>query len=87
MQEFAKGHDYLYSMVDNTTPDGSIFASLGYIHSGLEIGIIQVADDDNGYRFEALPSNGKFFINDGISYEETLMLVKEFFKQPKSCWL
>lgn len=65
--------------VKNATPDGSIFASLGYIHSGLEIEVIQVIGNDDGYRFEALPPNGEVFVNDGISYEETLKLFEDFF--------
>lgn len=69
--------------VRNATPDGSIFASLGCFYSGLEIEIIQVIGDGNGYRFEALPPNGKIFVNDGISYEETLKLFEEFFKHQR----
>lgn len=69
--------------VENATPDRSIFASLGYIHSGLEIEVIQVIGDGNGYRLEALPPSGEIFVNDGISYEETLKLFEEFFKHQR----
>ena len=66
--------------VRKAMPNQSVFASLGYIHSGLEIEVIQVIGDENGYRFEALPPNDKIYVNDGISYEETLKLFEEFFK-------
>lgn len=69
--------------IENATPDKSIFVSLGYIHSGLEIEIVQAIGDGNGYRFEALPSNEKIFVNDGLSYEETLKLFEDFFKHQR----
>ncbi|QQK80028.1 hypothetical protein HUG20_09095 [Salicibibacter cibi] len=74
--------------IDHATPDRSMFASLGYMHSGIEIEVIQVVGEDHVYRFEALPPKssddyGKIFVNDGISYEETLKLCEDFYKHQR----
>lgn len=70
--------------VKNAVPDRDMFASLGYINSGLEIESIQAVGEDGVYRLEALPPQssydyGKIFINDSISYAETVELFKEFY--------
>lgn len=71
--------DQVQAAVENAVPDGSIFATLAYNHSGLELDSVQTVGEDGWYRFEALEPDGKVFVNDGISYEETLRLFKEFF--------
>jgi|SRR5690625_2369625 len=66
--------------VDQITTDGTRFASLGYLHSGLEIEIIQAVGDGERYRFEALPADGKIYVNKDITYEETLKYFEDFYK-------
>lgn len=66
--------------VEKATPEGTIFASLGYMHSGLEIEIVQAVGDENGYRFEALVPDEKIYVKDGISQKETVKLFEHFFK-------
>lgn len=64
------------------------FVSLGCIHSGLDIEIVQAIDLGEAYRVEALPPEssydyGKVFVNSGISYEEMIKHFKEFHKTGK----
>ncbi|MHA6252946.1 hypothetical protein [Oceanobacillus sp. CAU 1775] len=68
--------------VQNATPDRTVFASLAYFHSDIEIEVVQVIGEDGWYRFEAVSPErvGKRFVNDGISYEEAIKLFEEFFK-------
>lgn len=59
------------------------FVSLGYVHSDLDIEIVQALDLGEGYRVEALPPEssydyGKAFVNSGIFYEEMVRHFKEF---------
>ncbi|AKG75179.1 hypothetical protein [Salinicoccus halodurans] len=59
------------------------FIHLGYMNSGLEIESLQAVGEDGVYRVEALPSKGSYdygriYINDGVRYEDTLALFKEF---------
>lgn len=70
--------------VKHAVPDDLVFASLGYMNSDLEIEIIQITGEDGVYRFEALPPMGSYdygqiFINDGLSYDDTIKRVKEFY--------
>lgn len=65
--------------VKNAVPEGNMFAILAYNHSGLEIESIQVMSEDDWYRFEAVASEKKY-INDGIYYDETIRLFKDFYK-------
>jgi len=71
--------EQIKSAVKSATPDETIFATLAYNYSGLEIEAVQVIGDGHGYRFEALTSNGTIFVNDGIDSEETLKLFEHFF--------
>lgn len=71
--------EQIHVAVKDATPEGLIFATLAYNYSGLEIESIQTIGEENGYRFEALTSNGMIFVNDSINYEETLKLFEHFY--------
>ncbi|WP_411843032.1 hypothetical protein [Salinicoccus sp. HZC-1] len=74
--------------VKSALPEQDIFASLGYMNSGLEIEIIQVTGGEGIYRFEALPPEGSYdygdiYINDRISYDEAIGFFKEFYENQR----
>lgn len=71
--------DQVQAAVENAVPDESVFATLAYNHSGPELDAVQAAGDHGWYRFEAVEPDGKVFVNDGISYEETVRFFKEFY--------
>ena len=68
----------IITAVQEVKPDKEIFATLTYNNSRLEIKSIQTIGDAKGYRFEALDSNEIIYVNDGLTYEETLQLFKDF---------
>lgn len=68
----------IITAVQEVKPDKEIFATLTYNNSRLEIKSIQTIGDAKGYRFEALDSNETIYVNDGLTYEETLQLFKDF---------
>ena len=65
--------------VQNATPKVSLFATLVYNHSGLEIETVQTLSTEGVYRFEALTSDGKIYVKNDIAYEETLELFHQFY--------
>ena len=69
----------IITAVQEVKPDNEIFATLAYNNSRLEIESIQTIGDATGYRFEALDSNEIIYVNDGLTYEETLQLFKDFY--------
>lgn len=69
----------IQTAVKNATSLESTFATLTYNHSGLEVESIQAVSDDSNYRFEAIASDGKIYVNDGLNYEEIVALFKHFF--------
>lgn len=71
--------EQIQTAVKKATPDGSMFAILTYNHSGLEVEGIQTVSDDNSYRFEAIASDGKIYVKDGLTYEKTVELFEHFF--------
>lgn len=76
--------DQIVDAVENATPEGTLFASLGYINAGYEIEIVQAVGEDGVYRFEALPPKdsleyGDIYVNDGLTLNATLKLFEAFF--------
>ncbi|QKS72729.1 hypothetical protein FLK61_39640 [Paenalkalicoccus suaedae] len=77
--------------VEEATPEKAVFASLGYLHSGNEIEVIQaiqLTEGKNGFRFEALPPGnsydaGNAYIKNDLSLDETLKLFEEFYRSKK----
>lgn len=66
--------------VKNATQNVSLFATLAYNHSGLEIESIQTISNKGFYRFEALTTDGKMYVKNDIDYEEVLELFNQFYK-------
>ena len=66
--------------VKNATPDQTIFATLTFNHSGLEIESVQAIGETGFYRFEALTTKGIMYVKSDLTYEETVELFREFFK-------
>lgn len=53
------------------------------MNAGLEVDTVQAVGDENGYRLEALSLEGDIFVNDGLTYEETLKYFDEFYRLQK----
>lgn len=66
--------------VKNANRNVSLFATLAYNHSELEIDSVQAMREEGVYRFEALTSDGIIYVKNDISYEETLEYFEHFFK-------
>lgn len=75
--------EQIHEAILNAKPDQSEFATLAYNHSGLEIEAIQTVGDENGYYFEALTSTGTMYIQEGLSYEETIHFFEDFYKHER----
>ena len=65
--------------VANATPDHTMFATLTYNHSGLEIDSVQAISQEGFYRFEALTADGRMYVKNDLTYEETFELFTHFF--------
>src|SRR5690554_3682771 len=66
--------EQIQQAVQNASQKGTLFATLAYYNSGLEIESIQAVSDQGMYRFEALTNTGTMYIKNDITYEETLEL-------------
>lgn len=69
--------------IKNATPEASLFVSLAYFNSGLEIEVIQATAENDIYRFEALPPEdsleyGDIYVNDSLNYKEVVKLFERF---------
>lgn len=73
--------------VKNAMPDESIFATLAYNYSGLQIDSIQVLGDKAAYHdlyyFEALAQNGIKYVKHDIPYDETIKLFEDFYENQR----
>lgn len=70
--------------VKSATPTGSVFVTLGYLNSGLEIESIQAFSEGGLYRVEALPpKQGKIYVKDGFTHAEVLKLFESFYHDEK----
>lgn len=69
--------------VKNATSNISLFATLAYNYSGLEIESVQTISNEGFYRFEALTTNGKMYVKNDIDYDEALELFKQFYKHQR----
>lgn len=56
-----------------------MFATLTYNHSGLEIDSVQAISQEGFYRFEALTADGRMYVKNDLTYEETFELFTHFF--------
>lgn len=72
--------EQIQQAVENATQKETLFATLAFLNSGLEINSIQAISDQGLYRFEALTSTGTMYVKNDIPYEETLELFEQFFK-------
>ena len=72
--------EQIETAVKNATPHQTIFATLTYNHSGLEIESIQAISEDGIYRFEALTTSGTIYVKNDVSYEETIDFFTHFFQ-------
>lgn len=72
--------EQIQQAVENATQKETLFATLAFLNSGLEIKSIQAISDQGLYRFEALTSTGTMYVKNDIPYEETLELFEQFFK-------
>lgn len=61
-------------------PQATLFATLAYNHSNLEIESVQAVAYEGIYRFEALTSHGILYVKNDLDYEETLALFEDFYK-------
>lgn len=75
--------EQIESAVINAKPEKSTFVTLAYMNAGLEVDTVQAVGDENGYRLEALSLEGDIFVNDGLTYEETLKYFDEFYRLQK----
>ena len=75
--------EQIESAVINAKPEKSTFVTLAYMNAGLEVDTVQAVGDENGYRLEALSLDGDIFVNDGLTYEETLKYFDEFYRLQK----
>lgn len=66
--------------VKQATPEQTIFATLTYNNSGLDIESVQAISEDGFYRFEALTTEGFMYVKRDLTYEETLELFTDYFK-------
>lgn len=71
--------EQIETAVKNATPAQSMFATLTYNHSGLEIESVQAISEDGFYRFEALTTEGFMYVKSDLTYEETIELFDHFF--------
>lgn len=72
--------EQIQQAVQNASQKGTLFATLAYYNSGLEIESIQVVSDQGLFRFEALTNTGTMYIKNDITYEEALKLFEQFYK-------
>lgn len=66
--------------VKNANRNASLFATLAYNNSELEIDSIQTMREEGVYRFEALTSDSIIYVKNDIRYEETVEYFVHFFK-------
>lgn len=76
--------EQIVASVKNALPEEGLFATLAYNHSGLEIDTVQVSGDKAAYHdyyyFEALSIGGIRYAKHDVSYDETIKLFEDFFK-------
>ena len=72
--------EQIETAVKNATREKTIFATLSYVNSGLEIESVQAISENNFYRFEALTTDGILYIKNNITSEETLELFTHYYK-------
>ena len=69
--------------VKNAMPAQTVFATITFNHSGLEIESVQTIGESGVYRFEALTPHGIMYVKSDLTYEETVELFREFFKNQR----
>lgn len=72
--------EQIEAAVRQANPQATLFATLAYNHSNLEIESVQAVGYEGVYRFEALTSHGIMYVKNDIDYEETFKLFEDFFK-------
>jgi hypothetical protein len=72
--------EQIETAIKNAHSNATLFATLAYNHSNLEIEAVQTVSYEGVYRVEALTSHGIMYVKNDIQYEETLKLFEDYFK-------